>query len=106
LAREANAFAHSEFRPAATEATRRSSTGAHSARATPRLGHSSKYLLGVSPGRVAKLIFAELDTDKEHFVPLAVALNNKNRISGYKVITTGTRKSVICQDVQYPTMTL
>jgi hypothetical protein len=39
----------------------------------------------VSPGRVAKPIFAELDADKEHFVLLALALNNKNRISGYKV---------------------
>ena len=38
--------------------------------------------------RVAKPIFAELDADKEHFVLLA--LNNKNRINGYKVISTGT----------------
>jgi DNA repair protein RadC len=38
--------------------------------------------------RIAKPIFAELDADKEHFVPLA--LNNKNRINGYKVIFTGT----------------
>jgi len=38
--------------------------------------------------RIAKPIFAELDADKEHFVLLA--LNNKNRINGYKVISTGT----------------
>jgi len=78
LAREINAIADSDFRPAATEATRQSNTGAHSARAAPRLGHSSRYLLGVSPGRVPNPSFAELDADKEHFVLLA--LNNKNRI--------------------------
>jgi DNA repair protein RadC len=38
--------------------------------------------------RVARPIFAELDADKEHF--LLLALNNKNRINGYKVISTGT----------------
>src|SRR5262245_13874496 len=38
--------------------------------------------------RVAKPIFANLDADKEHFVLLA--LNNKNRINGYKLISTGT----------------
>src|SRR5215470_2172779 len=38
--------------------------------------------------RVAKPIFANLDADKEHFAPLA--LSNKNRINGYKVITTGS----------------
>jgi DNA repair protein RadC len=38
--------------------------------------------------RVAGSIFAELDADKEHF--LLLALNNKNRINGYKVISTGT----------------
>ena len=38
--------------------------------------------------RVAKPIFAELDADKEHFILLA--LNNKNRINGVKVISTGT----------------
>ena len=35
--------------------------------------------------RVARPIFAELDWDKEHFVLLA--LNNKNRINGYKLIS-------------------
>ena len=39
--------------------------------------------------RVAKPIFANLDADKEHFVLLA--LNNKNRINGYKVTSTGTQ---------------
>jgi DNA repair protein RadC len=38
--------------------------------------------------RVAKPIFGKLDADKEHF--LLLALNNKNRINGYKVISTGT----------------
>jgi DNA repair protein RadC len=38
--------------------------------------------------RVARPIFAELDADKEHF--LLLALNNKNRVNGYKVISTGT----------------
>jgi DNA repair protein RadC len=38
--------------------------------------------------RFAKPIFADLDADKEHFVLLA--LNNKNRVNGYKVISTGT----------------
>ncbi len=38
--------------------------------------------------RIARPIFTELDADKEHFVLLA--LNNKNRINGYKVISTGT----------------
>ena len=38
--------------------------------------------------RIAKPIFAELDADKEHF--LLLALNNKNRINGCKVISTGT----------------
>ena len=38
--------------------------------------------------RGARPIFAELDADKEHF--LLLALNNKNRINGYKVISTGT----------------
>jgi len=41
--------------------------------------------------RVARPIFAELDADKEHF--LLLALNNKNRINGYKVISTGSLTS-------------
>ena len=32
--------------------------------------------------RVVRPIFAELDADKEHF--LLLALNNKNRINGYR----------------------
>ena len=35
--------------------------------------------------RVARPIFVELDADKEHF--LLLALNNKNRINGFKVIS-------------------
>jgi DNA repair protein RadC len=38
--------------------------------------------------RFARPIFADLDADKEHFILLA--LNNKNRVNGYKVISTGT----------------
>jgi proteasome lid subunit RPN8/RPN11 len=38
--------------------------------------------------RYARPIFADLDADKEHFVLLA--LNNKHRVNGYKVISTGT----------------
>jgi len=38
--------------------------------------------------RIARPNFAELDADKEHF--LLLALNNKNRINGAKVISTGT----------------
>jgi DNA repair protein RadC len=38
--------------------------------------------------RFAKPIFADLDADKEHFAVLA--LNNKNGVNGYKVISTGT----------------
>jgi DNA repair protein RadC len=38
--------------------------------------------------RFSQSIFNDLDADKEHFVLLA--LNNKNRVNGYKVISTGT----------------
>ena len=38
--------------------------------------------------RVARPIYATLDADKEHFV-LRV-MNNKNRINGFKVISTGS----------------
>jgi DNA repair protein RadC len=38
--------------------------------------------------RVARGIYAPLDADKEHF--LVLALNNKNRVNGFKVISTGS----------------
>jgi DNA repair protein RadC len=38
--------------------------------------------------RVARSIYSTLDADKEHFVLLS--LNNKNRINGFKVISTGS----------------
>ena len=38
--------------------------------------------------RLARSIYATLDADKEHFVLLA--MNNKNRLNGFKVISTGT----------------
>src|SRR6266436_6679851 len=38
--------------------------------------------------RVARLIYSTLDADKEHFVLLS--LNNKNRVNGFKVISTGS----------------
>lgn len=38
--------------------------------------------------RYCQAVFAELDADKEHF--LLFAMNNKNRLIGYKVISTGS----------------
>ena len=38
--------------------------------------------------RLARAIYETLDADKEHFVLLT--LNNKNRVNGFKVISTGT----------------
>ena len=40
---------------------------------------------------VARGIFNRLDADKEHFVVMGT--NNKNRINGYKEISTGTLTS-------------
>jgi DNA repair protein RadC len=37
---------------------------------------------------VARGIYTRLDADKEHF--LLLALNNKNRVNGFKVISTGS----------------
>jgi DNA repair protein RadC len=36
--------------------------------------------------RVARAIYQTLDADKEHFV--LIAMNNKNRVNGFKVIST------------------
>ena len=38
--------------------------------------------------RLARAIYETLDADKEHFVLLA--MNNKNRVNGFKVISTGS----------------
>jgi DNA repair protein RadC len=38
--------------------------------------------------RIARSIFGTLDADKEHF--LLLAMNNKNRVNGFKVISTGS----------------
>jgi DNA repair protein RadC len=38
--------------------------------------------------RLARAIYETLDADKEHFVLLV--LNNKNRVDGFKVISTGS----------------
>jgi len=38
--------------------------------------------------KLSQAIYAELDADKEHFVVLC--LTNKNRLSGFKVISTGS----------------
>jgi DNA repair protein RadC len=38
--------------------------------------------------RIARAIYETLDADKEHFVLLA--LNNKNRVNGFKLISTGS----------------
>jgi DNA repair protein RadC len=43
--------------------------------------------------RFSDSIFQNLDADKEHFVLLA--LSNKNRINGFKVISTGTLTSTL-----------
>jgi RadC-like JAB domain len=38
--------------------------------------------------RLARSIYQRLDADKEHFVLLT--LNNKNRVNGFKVVSTGS----------------
>ena len=38
--------------------------------------------------RLARAIYATLDADKEHFALLA--MNNKNRVNGFKLISTGS----------------
>lgn len=38
--------------------------------------------------QIARAIYADLDADKEHFTVLA--LNSKNRVNGFKVISTGS----------------
>lgn len=38
--------------------------------------------------RLARGIFQALDADKEHF--LLLAMSNKNRVNGFKVISTGS----------------
>ena len=38
--------------------------------------------------RLARSIYQRLDADKEHF--LLLTLNNKNRVSGFKVVSTGS----------------
>src|SRR5215831_17194834 len=38
--------------------------------------------------RVSRAIYQTLDADKEHF--LLLAMNNKNRVNGFKVISTGS----------------
>src|SRR5262245_122779 len=38
--------------------------------------------------RIARSIYGTLDADKEHF--LLLTLNNKNRVNGFKVVSTGS----------------
>jgi DNA repair protein RadC len=38
--------------------------------------------------RIARSIYQRLDADKEHF--LLLTLNNKNRVNGFKVVSTGS----------------
>lgn len=38
--------------------------------------------------RLARTIYADLDADKEHFV--VFCLNNKNRLNGFKIVSTGS----------------
>ena len=54
--------------------------------------------------RVARPIFAELDADKEHF--LLLALNNKNRINGFKIISTGTLTATLIRPADVYTAAL
>jgi hypothetical protein len=44
--------------------------------------------------RIARSIYGTLDADKEHFVLLA--MNNKNRVNGFKVISDGKPYRVPC----------
>src|ERR1043166_2801868 len=45
--------------------------------------------------RIARALYAsELDADRESFV--VFCLNNKNRINGYKVISTGSLTASLC----------
>ena|SRR5437773_11813119 len=41
--------------------------------------------------QVARAIYQTLDADKEHFILLA--MNNKNRVNGFKVVSTGSLTS-------------
>ena len=38
--------------------------------------------------RIARSIYGTLDADKEHF--LLLTMNNKNRVNGFKVVSTGS----------------
>jgi DNA repair protein RadC len=38
--------------------------------------------------RIARSIYGTLDADKGHF--LLLAMNNKNRVNGFKVVSTGS----------------
>jgi DNA repair protein RadC len=43
---------------------------------------------------IAKAIFAELDADQEHIVLLCV--NTRNRVNGYKVVSSGCLDQALC----------
>jgi hypothetical protein len=48
---------------------------------------------------VARSIYETLDADKEHFVLLA--MNNKNRVNGFKVISTGSLTASLVFPAKY-----
>jgi DNA repair protein RadC len=50
--------------------------------------NGSRFTSSEDVEQVARAIYARLDADKEHFVLLA--LNNKNRVNGFKLISTGS----------------
>jgi DNA repair protein RadC len=52
---------------------------------------------------ISDSIFRDLDADKEHFVLLAV--NNKNRVNGFKLISTGTLTSALVRPGDVPAAT-
>ncbi len=48
----------------------------------------SPYRASQDVDRIARSIYGTLDSDKEHF--LLLAMNNKNRVNGFKVVSTGS----------------
>jgi len=48
--------------------------------------------------QVARAIYQTLDADKEHF--LLLAMNNKNRVNGFKVVSTGSLTASLVHPVK------
>jgi RadC-like JAB domain len=49
--------------------------------------------------RLARAIYATLDADKEHF--LLLAMNIKNRVNGFKVVSTGNLTASLVHPAKY-----